>query len=126
MKRSNPVILHALCQPLFRKRITHRKVIEPQNCLLYLLLIGACAVAFNEMQKARCRFCVRLLQKPAHHVRLDELDLALVRNAKRGIQPNLVKIIADYKQAEGVNGRNLGIVNQRCLLLQMLTLRELL
>ena len=37
-------------------------------------------------------------------VRLDELDLALVRNAKRGVQPNLVKIIADYKQAEGVNG----------------------
>ncbi len=97
-------------------------MIEPQNCLLNLFLIGACAVAFNEMQKTLRGLCVCLLQKPAHHIRLDELDFALIRNAKRRVQSNLIKIIADDKQAEGVNRRDLRIVYQRGLLLQMLAL----
>ena len=75
------------------------------------------------MEKPLGRFCMRVLQKPCHHVCLEHLHLALICHAESRVKTNLIEIVADDKQAKGVNRRNLGIVYQRCLSLQMLVLR---
>jgi len=66
---------------------------------------------------------MRVLQKLFHHIRLEHLHLTLIRHAESRVKTNLVEIVTDDKQAERVNRRNLGIVYQRRLSLQMLVLR---
>ena len=87
-------------------------MVQPENRLLNLFFRCPCTVALHEMQKALCRLCVGILQKLCHHIRLKHLHLALIRNAESRIKTNFIEVIADDKQAKGVNRRNLCIVYQ--------------
>ena len=61
-----------------------------------------------------------LFQHFFHHVLGQQLHFPFIRNPEGRIQTDVLKIVAQHKQAEAVNRGNLGVVNNRRLPLQML------
>ena len=60
-----------------------------------------------------------LLQKLCQYILPDQLQLSLIRHAECRIQSDVLKIVPQHKQTEAVDGRNLGVVHQCRLSLEM-------
>ena len=118
--RRRAVIAPSLLQPLLRERVTHGKVVEPAHDVLHRVIPAARAEVLHGKQKFRILRGVLLLQHLREHIRLQQLHLSLVPDPEARIQSDRVKLVAQDRQTEAVDRRDLRVVEQRCLPLQML------
>ena len=115
-----PVILLPFRKPLFRERHTHGKIIEFQRLLFHRVIPAAHAEIFHTVQESRIFFRVSVLYHVRQHICPQKFKFPFLRNPKTGIQADGVKLVSQNEKAETVYGRDLGIIQQCGLPLQML------
>ena len=92
---------------------------EVQDQVFQLMVIGPGAEPFRAGQKGRVLLRVLFLQKVLQHIGRKEPALGLVDLPEAGIQVDLTEIIAQKEGEKAVHGRDLGIVQEDLLPLQM-------
>ena len=112
-------------QPFQGPGITHGKFIHPKNQFRQHFIAFSGGKALHKTVKTFGSLLVIALKHLFCHILFQQFDLALIRCAKSGIQIDSVKVIPDHIRTESVDCRDLCVVDQRLLSLQMFIFRIL-
>ena len=112
-------MLRTAVQPFQRPWITHGKLIHPENQFRQHLIAFSGGKTLHKTVKTFGSLLVTALKHLFCHILFQQFDLALICRAESGIQIDGVKIVPDHIRAESVNRRDLCVVDQRLLSLQM-------
>ena len=113
------VCLRTAVQPFQRPWITHGKLIHPENQFRQHLIAFSGGKTLHKTVKTFGSLLITALKHLFCHILFQQFDLARICRAESGIQIDSVKIVPDHIRAESVNRRDLCVVDQRLLSLQM-------
>ena len=112
------ICLHTGSQPFFRLRITSGILVELQDDLLDLTVISPGPEPLHKIKELFCPFVIACFQQLIQHVLAQEPELAFLRDAESGVNADDMEMIPDHGEAEAVDRRDGGAVDQGRLLLQ--------
>ena len=122
---SDLICLRTAVQPFQRPGITHGKFIHAKDQFRQHFITFSGGKTLHKAVKTSRPFLIIALKHLFCHILFQQFDLALICRAESGIQIDGMKIVSDHIRAESVDRRDLRVVDQRLLSLQVFIFRIL-